>query len=93
MAEKISRACVDDDVTGDDVGYLSTGSGAVLIGRNSRKLTNLDEDITSTNHIVRPIDMHTNSNVYFHSYPRRLSTSSDCKMLTPTVRPDMAVPS
>ena len=36
--------------TGDDVGYLSTGSGALLIGRNSRKLTNLTEDITSTNH-------------------------------------------
>jgi len=44
--------------TGDDVGYLSTGSGAVLIGRNSRKLTNLTEDITSTNHNTRSTTMY-----------------------------------
>jgi hypothetical protein len=63
MAEKISRACVDDDGTGDDVGYLS---GAVLIGRNSRKLTNLTKDITSTNHIIRPIDVYINLHLYLH---------------------------
>jgi hypothetical protein len=67
MAQKTSCTCVDDDVTGDDVGYLSTGSGAVLIGRNSRKLTNLNEDITSTNHIIRPIDMYINHHLYLHS--------------------------
>lgn len=44
--------------TGDDVDYLSTGSGAVLIGRNSRKLTNLTEDITSTNHNTRSTTIH-----------------------------------
>jgi len=69
--------------TGDDVGYLSTGSGAVLIGRNSRKLTNLTEDITSANHHIRPMKMYTSLLYYIKSRFRSISAYLHRRMLPP----------